>query len=363
MTMEVIAEIKNQVGWITLNRPKALNALSYEMVSQIERILLEWKYDKDVALICLEGAGEKAFCAGGDIRTLYDRRDQGLEEFASSYFQTEYRMDHMIYHYPKPILAWMDGYVMGGGVGISYGASHRIITERTRWAMPEMTIGFFPDVGASYFLNQMPRAYGRYLALTADTITAADVLLIGAADYYIPQAKLAKLKDEIEHADWLSSHPKTLLETILQRYNEACHDASNLKQIETQIQKHFSLDTIEEILNSLRHSAEHNDDHWAANKWKSLQEKSPTSLKVALEQVNRAQHLSLAQCFQMEWNLALNFMKNHDFHEGVRALLVDKDRQPRWKPATLSEVTEELVSSYFNDPCGAEKHPLKDLKN
>lgn len=344
--MEVLAETKGGIGWITLNRPKALNALSYGMVTQIEQLLLAWKDQEDIAVVCLQGAGEKAFCAGGDIRSLYDRRDDRIVEFASPYFQTEYRMDELIYNYPKPILAFMDGFVMGGGVGISYGASHRIITDRTRWAMPEMTIGFFPDVGASYFLNQMPGVYGRYLALTAETISPSDILLIGAADYYLHHEKVEGLKRELQEINWQSKEPQALVGELLQRYEENGPAGSLLEQHETQINQHFSQETVEAIVESLGGSAESGDD-WAKARLNTLQDKSPTSLKVTLEQLKRGQGKSLSDCFQMEWKMALNFMQNHDFFEGVRALLVDKDRQPRWKPSTLEEVTDEMVDGYF----------------
>ncbi|WP_134701507.1 enoyl-CoA hydratase/isomerase family protein [Ammoniphilus sp. YIM 78166] len=344
--MEVLAETKGGIGWITLNRPKALNALSYGMVTEIEKLLLAWKEQEDIAVVCLQGAGEKAFCAGGDIRSLYDRRDDRIVEFASPYFQTEYRMDELIYHYPKPILVFMDGLVMGGGVGISYGASHRIITEKTRWAMPEMTIGFFPDVGASYFLNQMPGVYGRYFALTAETILPPDILLVGAADYYVQHEKVEKLKQELQTIDWKSKEPLALVDGLLERYGEKGPIDSSLEQREAQINQHFSKETVEGIVESLARAAESGDD-WAKAQLNTLQDKSPTSLKVTLEQLKRGQGKSLSDCFGMEWKMALNFMQNHDFFEGVRALLVDKDRQPHWKPATLEEVTEEMVAGYF----------------
>lgn len=357
---QVLTDIENGLGWITLNRPRALNALSFKMVTMLEQILEEWKVNDQVSMIYLEGAGEKGLCAGGDIRSLYDKRDDDIIAFSCPYFQCEYRMDYLIHHYPKPIVAIMDGYVMGGGVGISNGATYRIVTERTKWAMPEMNIGFFPDVGASYFLNQMPGSLGRYLALTAETILAADVLYLGAADYFMQSDKLKEFKQSLMGMD-KGGNPNERLNLGLQRLTSRCTEASSLKQVESEINKHFSLSSIEEILQSLTESASQGNT-WAEEKKKTLEGKSPASLKIALEQLKRGRNLTLGECFQMELNLGMTFMLSHDFHEGVRAVVVDKDRQPRWNPGSIEEVSLEFVDSYFSFAWGKEGNPLRILK-
>ncbi|WP_240675905.1 enoyl-CoA hydratase/isomerase family protein [Ammoniphilus sp. CFH 90114] len=358
----ILTEIHRGVGWITLNRPRALNALSYEMVTELEQIFMNWKDDDQVSLIYLEGAGERGLCAGGDIRSLYDRRDADIIPFATPYFQSEYRMDYLIHHYPKPVIAIMDGYVMGGGVGISNGASLRMVTEKTKWAMPEMNIGFFPDVGASYFLSQMPGSFGTYLALTAETITAADVLFLGAADYYVQSERLADLKQAVQQEDWTTVDSlEQGLDRLVKRFSESSPLSSTLKQAQDKVNHHFSLGTIEAILQSLKQAAKLGDT-WAEEKARTLEEKSPTSLKIALEQIKRGRTLSLGECFQMEINLGMNFMVSDDFHEGVRAVVVDKDRRPRWNPPTLEEVSEEDVLRYFHYDWGKEGNPLKMLK-
>jgi len=198
----VICEVRNGAGWIRLNRPRAINSLRADMVERMLDQLNRWKDDPDVALVCLEGEGEKGFCAGGDMRALYDLRNGGIEEYALRFFVAEYRMDHLIHRYPKPVAAFMNGVVMGGGVGLSIGASHRFVTDTTRWAMPEMNIGFFPDVGASYFLNRFPGFVGRYLALTSHTIGVGDTIYLNAADCAVEPDRWEALKREFAGRMW-----------------------------------------------------------------------------------------------------------------------------------------------------------------
>jgi len=200
--MVVTSEVKNGIGWLKINRPKVLNAINTEVVELLTNALEEWQDDANVLFVCLSGAGEKGFCAGGDMRKFYDLEAEEVIPYAEQFFSTEYRLDALIHDYSKPIIAYMNGIVMGGGVGLSVGASHRIVTEKTKWAMPEMNIGFFPDVGASFFLNQMPRYTGRHLALTAKVIKANDVIYSGSADYTIDSSVWETIEEKLLTQKW-----------------------------------------------------------------------------------------------------------------------------------------------------------------
>ena len=342
----VVTEVQNGIGWIKLNRPRALNSLNVDMVDTMNELLKQWKSDDRVSLICIYGEGEKGFCAGGDMRTLYDLKEKGNEAYANQFFSLEYGLDNAIHHYPKPVVVLMDGVVMGGGVGLSIGASHRIVTESSKWAMPEMNIGFFPDVGASYFLNQMPGLVGTYIALTASVIHASDALYVGAADYFMESKDWPRLKESMMEKRWTPNAVETELNQLLESFRSPVSLPSSISSIQDKIDHHFRFETIEEIISSLQVSANQGDE-WAGITMRTLLSKSPTSLKVTLRQIQKGKGQSLQACFDMEQNLALNFMKCHDFYEGVRSVLVDKDRSPKWSPTTLDEVTEQQVESFF----------------
>ena len=342
----VVTEVQNGIGWIKLNRPRALNSLNVDMVDTMNELLKQWKSDDRVSLICIYGEGEKGFCAGGDMRTLYDLKEKGNEAYAKQFFSLEYGLDNAIHHYPKPVVVLMDGVVMGGGVGLSIGASHRIVTESSKWAMPEMNIGFFPDVGASYFLNQMPGLVGTYIALTASVFQASDALYVGAADYFMESKDWPRLKESMMEKRWTPNAVETELDQLLESFRSPVSLPSSISSIQDKIDHHFRFETIEEIISSLQVSANQGDE-WAGITMRTLLSKSPTSLKVTLRQIQKGKGLSLQACFDMEQNLALNFMKCHDFYEGVRSVLVDKDRSPKWSPTTLDEVTEQQVESFF----------------
>ncbi|MDE5413702.1 enoyl-CoA hydratase/isomerase family protein [Alkalihalobacterium chitinilyticum] len=342
----VLFERENQVGVIRLNRPKVLNSLNAEMVDLLYRQLQEWKSDPAIAVVCISGEGTKGLCAGGDMRSLYDLRDSSVLDLARDFFSTEYQMDLLIHQYPKPVVVNMDGIVMGGGVGLSVGATHRIVTEKTKWAMPEMNIGFFPDVGASYFLNQMPGAVGRYLALTSGIIKAADVMYAGAADYYMASDDWDKLKADITSTDWKTKEIEDEMNRLLKRYCQPIDiQSSNLATTQEKINQHFSHETMEEIIASLQSDAAH--DEWAKETLTTLLTKSLTSLKVTLRQLQEGEKKSLVECFKMEFILGMNFMSLPDFYEGVRAVLVDKDRSPNWDPSRFEDISEEDILAFF----------------
>ncbi|MFV8828938.1 enoyl-CoA hydratase/isomerase family protein [Alkalihalobacterium sp. APHAB7] len=342
----VLFEVKNQVGLIRLNRPKVLNSLNAEMVDLLNQQLQKWKDNTDISVVCISGEGTKGLCAGGDMRSLYDLRDSTVLDLARNFFSTEYQMDLLIHQYPKPVVVNMDGIVMGGGVGLSVGATYRIVTEKTKWAMPEMNIGFFPDVGGSYFLNQMPGAVGRYLALTSGIIKAADVMYAGAADYYMASEDWDRLTIDITSTDWKSKEVEDEMNRLLKRYSQAIDiKSSNLATVQEKINQHFSHQTMEDIIASLQSDANH--DEWANETLNTLLTKSPTSLKVTLRQLQEGEKKSLVECFKMEFILGMNFMSLPDFYEGVRAVLVDKDRSPKWDPSRFEDISEEDVLAFF----------------
>ncbi|KOS60494.1 enoyl-CoA hydratase/isomerase family protein [Lysinibacillus sp. FJAT-14222] len=347
MDNEVLFSVSDGgVAFITLNRPKALNSLSYEMLKPIGEKLKEWQTNDQIHVIVLKGEGEKGFCAGGDIKTLYKARSsQEAFEKAEIFFEEEYKVDMAIYRFPKPIIACLDGIVMGGGVGLTYGASHRIITERTKWAMPEMNIGFFPDVGAAHFLNKAPGFIGRYLALTASVIQAPDVLFANAADSYMDSDKLSEFLARVEQTEWHGLDVNVILNQLLTAY--ASHPVKNgkLSALQNEIDKHFSKDTVEEILESL----EKDPSEFASETKQLLLSKSPSSLKITLKQLTDGKEKTLEECFATDLLLAKKFLRHDDFFEGVRSVVIDKDRNPQYIYKTVVDFTDEDIKKFFQD--------------
>lgn len=347
MDNEVLFSISDGgTATITLNRPKALNSLSTEMLKPIGEKLKEWQANDKIHLIILRGAGEKGFCAGGDIKTLYNARSsQEAFNNAEVFFEEEYQVDMAIYHYPKPIIACLDGIVMGGGVGLTFGASHRIVTERTKWAMPEMNIGFFPDVGAAYFLNKAPGFVGYYLALTASVIQAADVLFVNGADSYMTSDNLHKFLTSIEQTDWHTQEISIALNQLIEEYSSNPLTNSELASLQNKIDQHFSNYTVEQIVASLDNDA----SKFSHETKQLLLSKSPSSLKITLQQLIDARDKTLEECFATDLILAKNFLKHEDFFEGVRSVLIDKDRNPQYTYKTLAEFTDDDTKKFFHD--------------
>lgn len=342
---EVLFSVNDHgVARITLNRPKALNSLTTVILEQIKEKLQQWEKDENVFIVILEGAGGRGLCAGGDIKMLYEAKDSPENmEAALEFFTVEYVTDELIYNFSKPMIANLDGIVMGGGVGLSYGANYRIVTERTKWAMPEMNIGFFPDVGAAYFLNKAPGHLGRYLALTAETITAADVLYINGANAYIPSERLDEFFETLEQTAWRNEDTDDRLKTIIESYNETPENESTLAGVRNTIDEHFKHETVEEIITSLSEDS----SEFAQKTKETMLSKSPVSLKVTLKQLITGEGQSLKQCLDTDFILAKNFMKHEDFYEGVRSVLIDRDRNPQYKYKELSDVSDDFVASFF----------------
>jgi enoyl-CoA hydratase/carnithine racemase len=334
----------NGVATIVLNRPKALNSLSHEMVRAIGEKLIEWETDQNVSVVVIKGAGHKGLCAGGDIKTLYKAcsSDSALQE-AERFFEDEYEVDMAIYQFPKPIIACLDGIVMGGGVGLTYGASYRIVTDRTKWSMPEMNIGFFPDVGAAYFLNKAPGHLGRYLALTASVIQAADVLYTNGADIYMESATLERFIEKVEMTDWNIVKVEEKLDQLVDEFRTNPSQESKLAHYQKEIDQNFRFDTVEEILQSL---GSYGTD-FSLNVKGLLLSKSPFSLKITLKQLINCKQKTMEECFATDLLLAKNFLKHKDFYEGVRSVLIDRDQSPNYEYQHISDVTDEVVNNFF----------------
>lgn len=358
MSEEVLVEIQNHIAFVTLNRPQALNALSYGMVRALDAHLANWEHDDSVYAVLIRGAGEKAFCAGGDVRSLYHlQRTNGTEHL--DFFRDEYTLDHRIHRYPKPYIALMDGIIMGGGMGIAQGARFRIVTDRTRMAMPETAIGLFPDVGASYFLSRLEGAMGIYLGLTGVTIQASDVLTVGLADVYLDTYSVVALDDRLKDIAWSDDHERDIEMAL----NTLASDASvgTLAPLIDLIDDHFGATSVPEILASLKQESRTEFTDCANQTIARMAKFSPLMMCVTLEQLHRGRRMSLADCFRMELNMVHASFDQGDFMEGVRALLVDKDQRPKWSPPTLTEVTQSDIDEFFVPRWTPREHPLQAL--
>jgi enoyl-CoA hydratase/carnithine racemase len=354
------SEIRNRIAFITLNRPAALNALSLPMIVELRRAFGRFAADPNVNAVLIKGAGEKAFCAGGDIRAIYESYQKG-DSLHRDFFVTEYPLDYLLYSYPKPYIALIDGIVMGGGMGISQGSRMRIAGERTRMAMPETAIGFFPDVGASFFLSRLPGGLGPYLALTGVQIRAADAVYAGLADMYLPRAAVEALEPELSSLNWNAGSEHAAIQGLI-RGLSAEPPPAPLAALRPAIDLHFAADSVPGLLRSLEGESRPEFLEWASQTVDLINTRSPTMLAVTLQQLQRGKAMSLAQCFRMELGLVRQCLIQGDFIEGVRAVIIDKDNAPAWRPQFTDEVTDEAVAAMFTDPWAGARHPLADLE-
>lgn len=357
---DVIAQIEGRIGCITLNRPKALNALSLDMVRALTRALLDWQANPQVLAVAVRGTGKEgpfgAFCAGGDIRFFHQAATAG-DASLGDFFTEEYRLNHLIHTYSKPYIAFMDGIVMGGGMGISQGASVRVVTERTKMAMPETNIGLFPDVGGGYFLSRCPGRLGEYLGLTGQMLSGAQAVAAKLADIALPSGMLEPIWQT------LISSPFENAESV-ERWVLAQASAITPEKLtpQPQIDEVFGLATVADMLTRLESAS----DEWSQKTAHALRHRSPLMLHVVLEQIRRARQMSLADDLRMERD-----MVHHCFHlrpvadsetvEGIRALAVDKDHTPNWKPARVEDVDLSEAARFFASPWPSDHHPLRDL--
>lgn len=358
------------LGVATLNRPHALNGLDLGMCRALMDQMQAWAADESVALVILQGAGDKAFCAGGDLHALYAgmQANQGGPAwdnlYAREFFDVEYRLDYLIHTYPKPVLCWGNGIVMGGGVGLFNGASHRVVSDTTRFAMPEISIGLFPDVGGTWMLARLPCGIGHFLALSGAQINASDCLFLGLADAYLPQERYDALRQSLQQIDWRGD--RVQLDRLLHgALADACGGAraqpGPLEQHYGQLRALCASRDFERICQGLL-QWQGSDDVWLARAAQTFSRGSPGSARLSYTLLERVRHLSLAQVFQLEYIVSLQCGVQGDFQEGIRALLIDKDKQPRWKPDTLDKADAPWVERFFAPawPAGLE-HPLADL--
>jgi enoyl-CoA hydratase/carnithine racemase len=364
LSNQVLTEIRGRVGFITLNRPQALNALSLSMIRALTASLLAWREDAQVQAVAIRGSNKAgvfgAFCAGGDIRFFHQALlagDPSVEDF----FTEEYTLNHLIHSYPKPFIAFMDGVVMGGGMGLSQGASHRLVTERSRLAMPETLIGLFPDVGGGYFLSRCPGSTGEWLALTGATLGAGDAVALGLADHCLALEQLPQAWDGLADLQCVDT---VAIDHWITTFSIAV--SPELTRARGQIDHYFSLESVAAVVQAL----EADTSDWARHTAVLLRQRSPLMLHVAFEQIRRARQLTVAQDLHMERDLVRHcFYPAHlnrsgsstETAEGIRALVIDKDNTPHWHPACIEAITPDMVQPFFVSPWPDHSHPLRGL--
>lgn len=382
---EVVSEKVGAVACITLNRPKALNALSLPMVRELTHVLRGFEVDPDVLAVVIRGSNKDgpfgAFCAGGDIRYFHQAAlsgDASLEDF----FTEEYNLNHIIHTYSKPYIALMDGIVMGGGMGLSQGIALRVVTERTQMAMPETQIGLFPDVGGGYFLSRCPGNTGEYLALTGQLLRGAESLAVGLADVCMDSNALTALWDGLQSKQWRQGddvvawvkEQASIHAVVASHAETASNPTPNTSTRSSWWNAHidtiFRLPTVNDIVDALNQLVDKEPEGWAADTLKALRQRSPLLLAVSLEQIRRGSTMGLSDELRMERDMVRHcFHADHlsrrgaqtDTAEGIRALVIDKDRQPKWQPTSIEEISPEMVQPFFQSPWPTALHPLRHL--
>jgi enoyl-CoA hydratase/carnithine racemase len=364
---EVVTYVSNRIGFIELDRPKALNALSIGMIRTMHAALDSWRENPDVVAVVVRSPHPRAFCAGGDVRFLYDAHRRGDRDALDRFFIEEYRLDHAIFTYPKPYIALMNGIVMGGGMGISQGAYRtgglRVVMTSTRMAMPETRIGLFPDVGVGWFLARTPGAIGRYLAVTGESLGPADALYAGLADVYLEDEAVPALIDRLK---------TEVFERGADVVNCVAREAADYKVVPTPdtsaiadsralIDKHFALPDVGRIVASLDAEGDCANADWAEQIAGVLRERSPLAMAVSLELVTRAEG-AMADCLRRDLDLTRSTFERGDVSEGIRARIIDKDNRPNWRFARIEDVPADYVAQMFESPWPPADHPLRDLE-
>ncbi len=345
---EVLIERRGSAGLITLNRPQALNALTLTMVRGMRAALDGWATDPGVTRVVVTGAGGRAFCAGGDIRVLHDLGKAGRHDEALQFWREEYELNILIKRYPKPYVALVDGIVMGGGVGVSINGSHVVAGERFTFAMPEVGIGFFPDVGGTYFLPRIPGEIGAYFALTGERMKQGDALSTGLATHAMASDRFGEVLDAL--------CGRETVDLVLEGFADVATQPASVTARRAAIDACFRHDTVEAIMEALA-AAEAAGDEWCGQTLRTMMTKSPTSMKIALAQVRAGRAMEFEAAMTTEFRIVSRICHGHDFYEGVRAVIIDKDNAPRWSPATLAEVTPAMVEAYFAPLGGGELVP------
>jgi enoyl-CoA hydratase/carnithine racemase len=373
-----------KIGVITLNSPKSLNALSGEMISLLYPQLIAWQKQKDIAAVFLQGEGDKAFCAGGDIVHLYNAmqsthkqagatatnpkivsiNDSDFAPEIEKYFTEEYQLDYLIHTFDKPFIVWGNGIVMGGGLGMLVGASHRVVTESSRIAMPEISIGLFPDVGGSYFLNKMPNGCGLFLALTGASINAADAKFCHLADYFVEQQSKNNFVSQLKMINWGDTVPLNhdKASQLLQKFEQSSVSklpASSLREHQALITQLVDKQELTDIVTAILNVK--TEDKWFIRAKKSLEKGSSLSAQLAYSQLKMGKGMTLADCFRMELNLAVKCGHFGEFLEGVRALLIDKDYTPQWHYPSVESIDPKVLDWFFELNWSKVDHPLAKL--
>ncbi|MFM9268945.1 enoyl-CoA hydratase/isomerase family protein [Halomonas elongata] len=353
-----------RIGVARLNAPKALNALSLEMIQLVADKLDTWAVDPRVVAVWLEGSGDKAFCAGGDVVALYRAlQETSQSDFPATYFTAEYRLDHRIHTYPKPLLVWGDGIVMGGGLGLMAGGFQRLVTETTLIAMPEITIGLYPDIGASWFLGRMPKGIGAYLGLTGAQLNARDALDLGLGDRFVPRERRDDLLGALAEADYgerAVSTCRSVVMQVLDRFEDRQQAPEgrvwrHRDHLQAMVDRSEVTEAVARLL------ADDSDDPWLAANRARLETGCPLTAHLVWRMLERHRHGSLADAFRDELALSVQCCHRGDLAEGVRALLIDKDKQPRWSHRDVASVPEADVQALMRSPWDDENHPLRDL--
>jgi len=358
-----------RIGIATLNAPRTLNGFSLPMAHLLRERLDAWARDDGIALVVLQGAGEKAFCAGGDLHSLYrsmvDYREGGKTDirdnaYAAEFFDVEYRVDYAIHTYPTPILCWGHGIVMGGGIGLMSGASHRVVSERSKLAFPEITVGLFPDVGGSWLLPRVPGKGGLFLALTGAPLNAGDAIYAGLADIHIAEAQRGAVFNALTQVHWSDDAKRNhdQLDALLQQHASDAATGPLLRNA-TAIDALCTGDDVPAIVAAI--TALQTDDPWLQTAQATLAAGAPGSARLAFELQRLAEGATLAEVYRIEYIAALHAAAHGDFAEGIRALLIDKDRTPQWQPRTLADATAPWAQTFFVSPWSHAAHPLADL--
>jgi len=369
LVKELKAKNGSKIGHITLNSEETLNSLTLSMVDIIHSQLSEWEKEKNIVAVILEGAGDKAFCAGGDIRALYEsmvQNPRGPNPFAEAFFEREYRLDYKIHKYSKPIICWVDGITMGGGVGLMLGCDYRFSTERTRFAMPEIGVGLFPDVGFTYFIDKLPKNIGLYMMLTATQLNAADTQLVGLTNNYISVTAKDSFEKEITELDWSDDLQKNsdILNLCIKNFQEKPLSKEGFpeSQLESRLESVQALMSEDNLIdvtkNILTNSTQ---DEWFKRGIKGLVNGCPTSAHIIWEQCNFEKSKNLKEVFKFELDLAIQVTRHPDFTEGIRAAIIEKDNQPQWSYADINNLPRKWIEEHLEPAWN--KNPLDDLEN
>lgn len=340
---DVQFNILNQTGIITLNRPHALNALNFSMITAIRMQLLEWMHDDTIALVIIESQHKKAFCSGGDLRSLYHAIKAHDFNLMEQLFRQEYALNYLIRSYPKPYIAFLDGIVMGGGIGISVHGSFRIVGDHVNAAMPETNLGFFPDVSASLFLNECPGHLGLYIGLTGIHMDVANTLYSHLGTHYVPSDQHASLKEKLISS---AQKDKETLLAFIQEFQRPMPIASSFQSHQEEIDHLFQGGTLQDILSNLAGSKSDFAHHTLA----TLEKRSPTSLKITFELLRRGKEMTSSEAARLDFSLSQQCITLPDFIEGIRATIIDKDKSPHWSPSDVSQIGDSFIDSLFQPP-------------